>query len=622
MQTAPKVAERLLNLIFGKMKESKTILEDFSTPYKISHWRGWGVEKSINKFILLITFLLIALPLPAQILEHIFIHTDKQIYVTGETIWMSLYCLDGESHQLSEISAVAYVELVNEAAEPVIQQKIQLTHGRGAGQLFISPELSTSTHYLRAYTQWATNSPSNHIVEIPLFVINPTDPPQLSTSQSSRNQPIHLSTTNAEISLNGAEFGRRQAISFNIEGLESAASLSVSVYKVGEENVSDQAPEPFVHNHTLATSIERAKSLPPPNWQQLSAKLNNSSSLPPELKSHSISGKLSEDFQGDLFVSFPGPDIDFYAVPTKADGRFSLELSAQISQNELMFWALGDQLSSEDLTLHSPFIKKEIFEPTAFTIPQPWQTLIASYNRNAQINHLYHTQTHIRGLQGKTRSLPFYENPKIEYYLDEFTRFPNLEEVFLEFINRAQNRKIDKKSYIHVWDEYQNIFSSSNFLVFDTAALVFLDGIPLLDPDFIWNIDVFKIQKIDIVPKRYFAGEKMFSGVIHFQTYKNDFAGKNLPNYLLSSPFIPMQRRTVFHVPDYSKSELVNKRIPDFRTTLYWNPDWEYQPGDQSISFFTGDDTGQYLIEIQGISQDGNPVYTRSTFTVSNNSQH
>ncbi|MEO0339833.1 MAG: hypothetical protein AAF242_11515, partial [Bacteroidota bacterium] len=31
--------------------------------------------------------------------EKVFVHTDKNIYAVGETIWMALYLADGQTHE-------------------------------------------------------------------------------------------------------------------------------------------------------------------------------------------------------------------------------------------------------------------------------------------------------------------------------------------------------------------------------------------------------------------------------------------------------------------------------------------------------------------------------------------
>jgi hypothetical protein len=47
-------------------------------------------------------------------------------------------------------------------------------------------------------------------------------------------------------------------------------------------------------------------------------------------------------------------------------------------------------------------------------------------------------------------------------------------------------------------------------------------------------------------------------------------------------------------------------RIPDFRNTLYWNPSIKPDhDGKASVEFWSSDNKADYLINIQGITQDG-----------------
>src|SRR6516225_1067433 len=69
--------------------------------------------------------------------EKIFVHTDKTFYLAGESIWFKLYCVDENFHRPSDISKVAYVEIVNAENKPVLQAKISLDEGSGNGSFII-----------------------------------------------------------------------------------------------------------------------------------------------------------------------------------------------------------------------------------------------------------------------------------------------------------------------------------------------------------------------------------------------------------------------------------------------------------------------------------------------------
>lgn len=65
------------------------------------------------------------------------------------------------------------------------------------------------------------------------------------------------------------------------------------------------------------------------------------------------------------------------------------------------------------------------------------------------------------------------------------------------------------------------------------------------------------------------------------------------------------QART-FYSPSYPLPKAVSTR-PDLRTTLYWNPGVKAGNAAPSLSFFTGDQTGTFTIQIEGISSSGIP---------------
>jgi hypothetical protein len=60
-----------------------------------------------------------------------------------------------------------------------------------------------------------------------------------------------------------------------------------------------------------------------------------------------------------------------------------------------------------------------------------------------------------------------------------------------------------------------------------------------------------------------------------------------------------------------------NRRIPDFRNTLYWNPSVKPdKEGKVSVEFWTSDITSVYEINIQGITKDGKTISLRKKIKV------
>ena len=62
-----------------------------------------------------------------------------------------------------------------------------------------------------------------------------------------------------------------------------------------------------------------------------------------------------------------------------------------------------------------------------------------------------------------------------------------------------------------------------------------------------------------------------------------------------------------------------DKTIPDFRNTLYWNPEIILKNGEEKkIEFYTSDDNSWYELVIKGFTNTGQEVVERKVFKVGN----
>ena len=87
--------------------------------------------------------------------ERLFVSTDREAYIAGDNVWCSLFCLDGEGKRSSQ-SAVSYLELIS-AEGTVVEAKIGLLDGRGAGSFRIPVSVPTGVYRLIAYTSANVN---------------------------------------------------------------------------------------------------------------------------------------------------------------------------------------------------------------------------------------------------------------------------------------------------------------------------------------------------------------------------------------------------------------------------------------------------------------------------------
>jgi hypothetical protein len=93
--------------------------------------------------------------LPAQ--ERIYLHLDKPNYSFGDTIWYKAYTVIGQKHQLSALSGILYVELINPNDSLITRQILPLVSGTGWSDIPLPFNLKPGFYRLRAYTRWMRN---------------------------------------------------------------------------------------------------------------------------------------------------------------------------------------------------------------------------------------------------------------------------------------------------------------------------------------------------------------------------------------------------------------------------------------------------------------------------------
>ena len=203
----------------------------------------------------------------------------------------------------------------------------------------------------------------------------------------------------------------------------------------------------------------------------------------------------------------------------------------------------------------------------------------------------------------RTDTVAFYGIADKTYFLDDYTRFPLLEEVLREYVPEVDVRRHRGRfSLLMVFrGQYE----------FTRPPLVLLDGVPVQDINRLLAIDPLKIRRLDVVNTRYFLGPLTFDGIVSFRSYKGDVAGFQ-PEGLVTS-YEGVQNRREFYAPRYDAKEQRDNRLADFRHLLHWVPE---ASGRQQLNFYTGDLEGTYQVDIQGLSEAGVPGSRRLTFEV------
>jgi hypothetical protein len=223
----------------------------------------------------------------------------------------------------------------------------------------------------------------------------------------------------------------------------------------------------------------------------------------------------------------------------------------------------------------------------------------------------YEDETYFQFKKMDTDSIPFYGEADEIYLLDDYTRFPVFEEVIREYVKGVWVRKKKDDYRFMVIDKVKNELFRDN-------PLTLLDGVPIFDINKVLQIDPLKIKKLEVMTRRYFLGPLELNGIISLSTYNGDLGGIELDPRSVTLDYEGLQSQREFYSPRYTTPDLRGSRLPDQRHQLYWNPNVKLIDGEvNSINFYTSDVEGNFFIVIEGLSNNGLPGYSSTSFKVS-----
>jgi hypothetical protein len=207
-------------------------------------------------------------------------------------------------------------------------------------------------------------------------------------------------------------------------------------------------------------------------------------------------------------------------------------------------------------------------------------------------------------------TLPFFGKGEAVYMLDDYRRFPTMEEVLREYVMEIGVGVRGGKPAIKIFNKYASDFYTND-------PLLLLDGVPISNVNKIFQYNPLNVKKLEVIRSRYVIGPGAFDGVVSFTTYDGVFDGFELDPRLVTIDYPGLQLQREFYSPVYSNKEQIEGRLPDFRNTLLWSPFITTSvDGKASIRFYSSDLAGRYVVVVQGMSASGEFVYTTSSFEV------
>ncbi|REC51794.1 hypothetical protein DRF62_16665 [Chryseobacterium piscium] len=115
--------------------------------------------------------------------ENIYILTDKDLYLSGETLWFNAMVF--RNFSISDNSTNFFIELYDKNKKQILRKRFPIFNGVVQGSFQIPESLSEDIYFVRAYTPMMSNLNEDfqYIKQIPIY--NPSSPRKLVADKSS-----------------------------------------------------------------------------------------------------------------------------------------------------------------------------------------------------------------------------------------------------------------------------------------------------------------------------------------------------------------------------------------------------------------------------------------------------
>ncbi|MCW3120340.1 MAG: hypothetical protein JWM28_4422 [Chitinophagaceae bacterium] len=325
----------------------------------------------------------------------------------------------------------------------------------------------------------------------------------------------------------------------------------------------------------------------------------------PEYEGHLIAGKIINKQSGmpakniTAYLSAPAKKYQFTAAASNPEGQVLFNTKDFTGTEQIIVQTNSKLDSNYRVDIFSPYAEKfsETLLP-ALAIPPSIQNQLLYQSINSQVQTTYLNDSLNRFYFPFADTSHFFGPPEKVYYLDDYTRFTTMEEVLREYVMEVSPRKQNRKFHLYMLQNPHEFFTSD--------PLVLVDGVPFFDMDSIIAMDPLKINKIEVLSKKYYYGPLISDGIVSYSTYKGDLDGVRLDPNAVVMEYEGLQLQREFYSPVYETPAQKNSRVPDFRNLLYWAPDIKINRQNKTaVSFYTSDLEGKYFILVQGISASG-----------------
>jgi hypothetical protein len=537
-----------------------------------------------KKIIISLFLIVIAITGNSQEKSGFGFYTDRDVYVSGETMFAKIFSPEGNP------ARIIYLDLVNKYGTRVCGVSLEIRNNQADGFLQLPDSLGSGNYLARAYLK---NTSGKLKILREVWISNRFDGLE-KTSQMKRI-----------VGLEKREEKRTGQIEIeNLETTYQANSNIEAVIKIEENFLNEIDGNLLVSIAQTEPSFDAASFI----WSSDQGKEGITENKGITLSGTVTDRKTLEPVAGiTVYLTIPDSVPGFQYYQTRKDGRFYFLLEDYFGAVQAVVQCFGNTPAQRlKITLDGLFADAGTLpEFSQQPIPEEFKHNI-SRNIDVLTFRKIFSQDKLKLEQVAIKQneiSPYYGNPTRTVDPQLFIDLPNFTEISRELLPGVKFRNYNNEPTLQVINNNMHNYFSEN-------PLILIDGIPIRDLNVIKDMGTTDIDRVEICQYERYYGDLRFPGVVAIYTTKADYS--LLPT---SDQLIRMDLETIQVKAITAENVISESNIPDLRQLIYWNPLAE----PKSAIFIKCNASaiaGQFKLIVRGRLKNGTLIFAEKQFEV------
>jgi hypothetical protein len=549
--------------------------------------------------------------------EMVYVHLDKQVYVTGEVIKYKVYAVDASSPSMQPCSKILYFTLTGTDDKPVVNWRINLSDKPVFGSFVLPQEIKSGMYILHAFTNFMRNGPEDSFYTQKLLIMNlaETTPTTLRVFSPDEETAGHADSTSSQRDILRVKVLKPSYSANEQAQVEMDLDNETAQPVMADISLSVYAESPFgdlLQQHDIISALSLNGQI-----AHASGITATSCLYRMEDKGFMLTGTAKRRTDGaplasvDVLLSV----IDTIAprilyARTDSTGKFIFFLGRNYDNRNLILQSGGHQKNQEFyLELDKKAITAGHSNTTSYELPADKTAYLNTVKNLRLINAIYTDQPALKDPEADKAGINYFGPPDVIIYPEDYA-------VMVNFKDMADNIMPAVK-----FSQRNGVFNlqllNNGTGLWEESTMVLLNGVPFTDMAYISTLGTKDIKKIEIITTYFLLGNLSFSGLMSIYTRDHKIPESYLRNNTVGyqNTVIPagVAGETVVEI----RAGEAGAHYPDFRNALCWKPDLVLS-GKQPlmVTFPVSKLTGVYTVRVQGLTSAGQPVSATTTFEV------